>query len=309
MRSAMSEQHREPDHPERGAGIAAVVLAVTGFSWGFIIVKVIGLPPPVLAFWRLLIGATVLLGVAWMMRVPLPARTPALLFSGLTFAAHQLLFVTATNATSVAIVTLVAASQPLLVGLVSHRIVGERVAPSLLGYALLAVAGVAVVVHANFGHASQSLLGDALAVLNLFAFTAYFLAAKRARSDGAPALTFTGGVLCIACALVLPFMLWWGPEAPNVRQTGLLAFLALGSGNGHLLINWAHPRVSAAFASLILAAVPILSSVWAHLVLDEPYTWRHVVGMLLVLAAIEGGRRVESRAGKLDPREAQVIVE
>ena len=36
--------------------------------------------------------------------------------------------------------------------------------------------------------------------------------------------------------------------------------------------------------------MPVLSSVWAYLVLDEAFTWRHGVGMALVICAIELGR-------------------
>ena len=32
---------------------------------------------------------------------------------------------------------------------------------------------------------------------------------------------------------------------------------------------------------------PLLAGLWAHLVLGEPYTWRHVVGMVIVAAAID----------------------
>jgi drug/metabolite transporter (DMT)-like permease len=83
---------------------------------------------------------------------------------------------------------------------------------------------------------------------------------------------------------------------PGTRDLLLLCVLALGSGNGHLLVNWAHDRVSATVASLILLIVPLLASLWAHLVHDEPFGLRHVLGIVLVMAAIEGGRRAQQRA-------------
>jgi drug/metabolite transporter (DMT)-like permease len=61
-----------------------------------------------------------------------------------------------------------------------------------------------------------------------------------------------------------------------------------------LLLNWAHRRVSAALAALLLSAVPLLASLWAHLSFGEPYGMRHLVGMLIVAPAIEGGRRAEA---------------
>lgn len=277
------------------SGLAANAAAAFGFSWGFILVKLVGMPSPVLGFWRLCIGAAGLTATALLLRANWPARRLPVLIAGVFFGAHQLLFITATQLTSVAIVTLVGAAAPLLVALASQRLVGEAVPRALFAYAALALVGVGIVVHANAGDASRSVLGDALAVLNLFVFVGYFLTAKKARQGGVPTLTFTAGMLWVALAVVSPVLALVDFATPDGRQFGLLAVLALGSGNGHLLINWAHNRISAALSSLLLAAVPLLSSVWAHLVLDEPYTWQHVAGMLVFVVALEGGRRAQLR--------------
>jgi drug/metabolite transporter (DMT)-like permease len=277
------------------AGLIAVVLALAGFSWGFILVKLIGMPAPLVAFWRLLVGASVLTAVAVAWRVPWPRGRRDVFLAGLAFGCHQLLFITAVQETSVAMVTLLSATQPLLVAVVSNRSVGERVPRALFGYATLALAGVGAVVVASLDDGVRSWHGDLLAVANVLAVTSYFLLAKRARLSGAPTLTFTASFLIIALAPVSIGLGFVDFAVPGGQQWVYLLLLALGSGNCHLLLNWAHPRVSAALASLILAALPLLSSVWAYLVLGEPYTWRHALGMMLVVAAIEGGRRVEMR--------------
>lgn len=289
--------------PGNAGGLVALLVAVTGFSWGFVIVKALPLAPAALAFWRLLLAAGVLSVVALVLRVPWPRHPGAVVAAGIAFGAHQLLYIGATKATSIAIVTLLGALQPLLVSLVSRRVVGERVPRALRLCALLAVAGVAVVVQANLGDDSRSLTGDLLACANVVAFTAYFLFAKRAREQGARTLTLTAASFVAALLVATPAMLveqWVGTPAeggflPSAAVFAGVAFLALVPGSGHLLVNWAHPRVSAALASLVLASIPLLSSVWAHFVFGEPYGVRHVVGMLLVMAAIEGGRRAERR--------------
>lgn len=279
-----------------GAGLAAVVLATTMFSWGFILVKALHLPAAALSFYRLAIGATALSAAALVLRVPWPRHFGPLLGAGLAFGCHQLLFVAATQLTSIVIVTLVGAMQPLLVAVVSRRTVGERVPPRLFAYALVAVAGVGVVLQANLHAQSRSLAGDLLACANVVAFTTYFLFAKRARVAGAPTLTFTASFMAIALVVITPVMLLVAPVAPNGRQAGLLALLALGPGNGHLLLNWAHPHTSAALSSLVLAVLPLLASTWAHLVFGEPLTWRHLLGIGLVAVAVDAGRRAERRS-------------
>ena len=281
---------------QAGAGVAAVVIATVGFSTGFPIVKAVELPAAAIGAWRLGIAVVVLGIAALLLRAPLPKRPGPVVAAGLAFALHQVIFIEATKLTAIAIVTLVAAMQPLLVGLVSRRTVGEVVPRALVGWALVAITGVAVVAAATWGDESRNLLGDLLAVVNLAAFTAYFLAAKRARGTGAPTLTFTLGFLAVAFLAVLPFALLGEAVVPTrAIDASLLLVLALLPGNGHLLITWAHERVSAALSSLILAGIPVLASIWGHLFFDEPFGLAHVVGIALVVCAIEGGRRVEVR--------------
>jgi drug/metabolite transporter (DMT)-like permease len=223
--------------------------------------------------------------------------------AGVCFGLHQLVYVPAAILTSIAIVTAVAALQPLLVAVLSRRVVGERVPPALGLWSVLAVLAVFLVMSGSWDDQSRSLAGDLLSGLNLCVFTGYFLLAKRARDQGTPTLTLTLLVAVIALLVVTTFSVAAAPfsavaalELPRFGwQWLLLALLAVGPANGHLLLNWAHPRVTAAFASLVLSSVPLLSSIWAHLVFGEPYGARHVAGMLLAACAIEGGRRAEQR--------------
>jgi len=293
---------------DRG-GVGAVVAALLVFSWGFPLVKLLPLPAATLTTWRLVIGAAVLLAVAAVRRTAWPRHAVPVVVTGLAFGVHQLLFAAATQRTTIATVTLASALQPMLVAMVSRRTVGEAVPRALIGWSVCAVAGIAIVVQATLGDGARSLTGDLLAVANLFAYTGYFLASKWGREDGAPTLTFTACVFVVALAVTTPVMLLGGQAAPTSgAQWAVIALLALGPGNGHLLVNWAHPRVSAALSSLVLAALPLLSSVWAALLFDEPYTLRHVAGMLLVLAAVEGGRRAERRGRAAAARDDQAAI-
>jgi drug/metabolite transporter (DMT)-like permease len=75
-----------------------------------------------------------------------------------------------------------------------------------------------------------------------------------------------------------------------------VAILALGPGNGHLLVNWAHRRISAALAALILSVLPALAALWAYLFLHEAFGWSHLLGLALVIVSVEIGRRIDQRA-------------
>jgi drug/metabolite transporter (DMT)-like permease len=281
----------------RAAGLSAMVVAAGAFSWGFILVKAIGLPPSVLSLWRVGLGALGLTLTALVLRVPWPRQWQSMLGAGLTFGVHQLLFIAASQRTSIAIVTLITATQPLLVAMVSRKVIGERASPALFGCSLIALFGIALVLFANANDQSRSLSGDLLAVANAVAFTGYFLFAKRARVAGAPTLTFTASFLLLSLLVIAPAMLATTPLTaaviPNGKQSWLLVLLAFGPGNGHLLVNWAHSRVSAAFGSLALLGVPLFATIWAHLIFGEPLGVWHVLGIAVVLAAVEAGRRFE----------------
>lgn len=287
------------------SGAGALILAAFLFSWGFIFVKAVALPTATTGFWRLAIGAVTLAGVALIRRTPWPRCFAPVLGAGICFGFHQLLYVRASQTTSIAIVTLVGALQPLLVAMVSRRLIGERVPRAMLFWSVISVLSVCLVVYANLNDRSRSLEGDLLSLVNLVVFTAYFLFTKRARELGAPTLTLTASVAAIALVVVLPM---WLASEPRVAEAGwqwlLLIVLALGPGNGHLLMNWAHRRVSAAFSSLTLSLVPLLASAWAYWLFQEPYAWTHAAGMLLAACAVEGARRVErgSRAANTPAR-------
>jgi len=295
-RGAMSSSAASDERP--GRGVAAVGVAATGFSFGFILVKLVGLPGPVLASARLLVGGVAIVVAALVTRRPRPVGWGPVLAAGFFFGLHQLLYVAATQLTSIAIVTLLGALMPMGVALVSRRAIGEPVPASYAIWSGMAVLGVALVVLANAADESHSVLGDGLAVVNVAAFLGYLLSAKRARQEGTDTLSLTAGMLSVALLVVLPGLFFVEPTAPAPWQWGYIALLALGPGNGHILVNWAHARTSAALTSLVLSAVPLMASLWAHLVFDEPYGWPHWVGALLVAGAVEGGRRAEARQGR-----------
>src|SRR5262249_45949262 len=106
----------------------------------------------------------------------------ASLIGGGLFAIHQVLFFTSLKLTTVADVSLIGALQPALVLMVAGRWFGEPVTRAAIAWSLVAVGGTALVVLGASGMPGWSLLGDVVAVANLFAFTAYFLASKRIRA-------------------------------------------------------------------------------------------------------------------------------
>jgi drug/metabolite transporter (DMT)-like permease len=279
---------------QQGEGIAALVVATFGWSWAAIIIKLVPLSAGAVAAWRLLLGAAFLAVVAVVIRAPWPEKRRGMVEAGVAFGVHQLLFIAAVQETSIAVVTLLLATQPLVVSMLSQRVLGERVPAAQRACALLAAIGVGIVVHAGSSDGSSSLWGNLLAALNMISVVVYLFVAKRARLAGAPALTFTAGSMAAALVVVAPSLALaprWAPD--SVGSMLLLALLALGPGNGHLLLNWALPRLSATLTSVVISSIPVWAAVWAHWLLGEPLGWQHVAGIALVIFATELGRRIE----------------
>lgn len=277
-------------------GLSAMLCAAFVFSWGPVLVKAVALPAPTVLFWRLLLAALTLGLLLAVLRRPLPNSWKEQLLIGLSFGFHQWAFILAATYTSVAMVALMVGMQPLLVTLLSTRLTSERVTAPLLSWAALAVLGAGLLFMANRGNAAGSLFGDLMAVVNLLFYVGYFFVSKRARLSGSGALALTTVASAGAWILAVPGIFFVQQQLPPTGTSWLLLLaLALGAGNGHLLVNWAHTRISASLASMVISIVPFLAGLWAHWLFGEPYGVPHVLGASCVAIAVQGARRSAAR--------------
>jgi drug/metabolite transporter (DMT)-like permease len=272
--------------------LLAVATAVATWCCSNVVIKLTSVSGLVTSFYRLWIAILLLWTVA--------AFTPALrrgldaswrrasLVGGFLFGVHQVLFFNAVKMTSVVNVTIIGALQPAIVLIVAGRMFGEVATLAAIAWTLLALAGTVLVVTASAGAPSWSPLGDLVAVVNLFAFTTYFLYSKRIRSV-VSATQYVVGMTTIAGVVVLLACLATGQDlaSPAPGDWPIFFFLAIVSGTlGHFLTNWAHRHATAFVMSIMLLAVPVGSSTGAMLLLGEPLTAMHVVGGGIVLSAI-----------------------
>jgi drug/metabolite transporter (DMT)-like permease len=212
----------------------------------------------------------------------------ASVIGGVLFGVHQILYFTSLKLTSVVNVTLIGALQPALVLLLAGRLFGERVTARAVGWSVVALAGTMVVVLGSAHNAAWSLRGDLLAWVNLFAFTAYFLASKRFRAhvgawEYVIGLTTVAGFVMLTANLVTAQDL----STPTGWDLVLLVAIAVFPGTlGHVLANWAHAHVSAVVSSMILLAVPVVATGGAYAFLGERFTAVQAAGGTVVLVAI-----------------------
>lgn len=259
------------------------------FMWsaGNIIVRALDMPGVQIAFWRITLSATVYylflrLRGRRIMAAHMRASAPAAVAIALEIA----LFFVAIKHTTVANTTIIGALQPIVL-LATLSKFGERVTRFLIGVIALAISGVVLVVLGSSQVPIWSVWGDFLAVIALLFFSAYFFYAKKAR-ETVPAFEFQTAVWIIGSATLLPVALFdaGGLVAPTIDQwKGLIALFFL-PGTGHLLMNWAHPRIRLSTASMLTLLLPVLSVIGAAIFLDEPIQSLQIPGMALVLVAL-----------------------
>ena len=264
------------------------LLAATGgvFSWGIgiVLIKLTTSPFLIVAFWRHVFSIPIFLA-AWAIgrERSLPWRVAGV--GGLLFAVHQVAHFSALRYSTAAVVTIFFSLQPILVGAVSGRLTGEHTTVRFYAWAVLAVGGSAILVLASSGQPNASALGTMLAVLNLLAWTAYYLATKRARANVGTipwllVMLIVSGA-CVGVAALIsrqPFAV-----ATQTEWAYLVAVALIPGTIGHILVTWAHPRIHVAASSAVTLAVPIVAAAGAAVFVDEPFGRWHALGALVAI--------------------------
>ena len=242
-----------------------------------------------LAFHRLWVGALAMVVIYTLRGGRLRLRLLwTALPAGLAFAADIGLFFTAVKHTTVANATMISALQPALVLFVAGPLFGERVRPSDVGWTFVALVGVGIVVFGSSTTPSWSAFGDLLAVVCLFAWTAYFVFGKQARAR-LDAVEFVAAMSVVAFAAIAVVALGSGHDlsVPDGGTWAVILALGLGTGGiGHFLINWAHGHAPLVLTSLLTLLIPVVAMAGAAVFLGEEVVALQIVGAVVVLGAL-----------------------
>jgi drug/metabolite transporter (DMT)-like permease len=277
--------------PAFGDSLPLTAIVTTVVVWGLVspLIKSADVSGPALAFYRLAIGAVVLLATVRVTREPMRFESWRLqAISGVLFGANVTLFVLSVQLTTVANATLIGALQPAIVLVVAGRMFGETVTRREVACVAVAILGVAVVIVGSAGTPEWNLLGDFLAVLAVLTFTAYFLISKRVR-ETTGTLSYMTIVHVAAASVATPAVLADPAELVGIgpQDIAIVLFFALVSGTlGQMVINWTHRYVEASVSSLLLLGVPVVAAVAAWLMLDEPLGPIQIAGSVVTLAAM-----------------------
>ena len=291
---------------------AAVALAVVSVSFSSIFIVWSASDALTIAVYRLAMATAILAPFALARRDAALwriSRRDALLMLlvGAVLAAHFGLWVTSLKVQGVTVAssTILVTSHPLLVGVLSHFVLRERISSRAALGIVLGFSGVVAIALADLGVSGETLLGDVFAFLGGVGAGFYFLLGRRIRQRVA-LVDYAFVVYGSATAFLFVAAAIAGDLAPRGDlPRELLLFLGMAfipQIGGHTLYNGSLRWVPAPVVSLSLVGEPIGSSLLAWVLLSQVPSPAVGLGGALALAGIylaasaEGGgvRTVEA---------------
>jgi drug/metabolite transporter (DMT)-like permease len=282
QRSSTSLRQRDDIH------IIAAITAVAAWGIGPIFTKAMTVDTPAIVFYRMLIGAPMMIAMAYRTGGALTRdlmRKTAL--PGILFGLSFLSGFASVKMTSIANATLITTVQPILVLFVAPKLFGERIRARQLLYSAFSMAGVLLVVLAAASTSGAKLSGDLMALLNVVIWTVYFILSKKRRVAGVHSWSYLAAVFLWASFFILPFGVVASNDLGAMESLDWVYVVAMAIGPGlvgHGLMTWAQSHVDVTLASLLGLMSPVISTVAAWFVFGESLTPWQIVGAAVVLS-------------------------
>jgi drug/metabolite transporter (DMT)-like permease len=282
QRSSTSLRQRDDIH------VIAAITAVAAWGIGPIFTKAMTVDTPAIVFYRMLIGAPMMIAMAYRTGGALTRdlmRKTAL--PGILFGLSFLSGFASVKMTSIANATLITTVQPILVLFVAPKLFGERIRARQLLYSAFSMAGVLLVVLAAASTSGAKLSGDLMALLNVVIWTVYFILSKKRRVAGIHSWSYLAAVFLWASFFILPFGVVASNDLGAMESLDWVYVVAMAIGPGlvgHGLMTWAQSHVDVTLASLLGLMSPVISTVAAWFVFGESLTPWQIVGAAVVLS-------------------------
>ncbi|MFG3438876.1 DMT family transporter [Nonomuraea sp. NPDC047897] len=284
----------------RGTRLALVAAGVTVVLWAsaFVSIRSAGsaYSPGALALGRLLAGAVVLAAISLVRREGWPPRAawPGIAWSGvLWFGLYMVALNWAEREVDAGTAAMVVNIGPILIALLSSRLLGEGLPRPLLAGMAVSFAGAAVVGLSMSGAGHASVLGVLLCVLAAAGYAAGVVAQKPALRHASALQVTTFGCLAGAVAC-LPFAGVLVSEAARAPLAATANMIYLGVFPTALAFTtWAYAlaRTTAGRMGATTYVVPALVVPMSWLALDEVPGPLTLAGGALCLAGVAVSRR------------------
>ncbi|MCK9987819.1 MAG: hypothetical protein AzoDbin1_04291 [Azoarcus sp.] len=285
--------------PPRWMPFVVLGIGLMAVSFGAIFARFAqaeGVPSLAVACWRLGLAALVVTPIAlWQSGHALARlnRRQGLLAlaAGFFLALHFGTWITSLEYTSVASSTALVTTNPLWIGLASFVLFRERPSRMMLGGIALSFGGSLLIFWSdsqNAGAGANPMLGNLLALVGSWCFSAYLLIGRRLRA-GLPLPAYVWLAYGVAALLLVVASGSSGSPLSGFSVTAwaVLAGMALGPQLlGHTAYNWSLRHVSATFVAVVTLGEPVASAAMAFIVFGEGFAPLQFGGFALLLAGI-----------------------
>jgi drug/metabolite transporter (DMT)-like permease len=272
-----------------------LVAGAVMISFSAVFVKLVDVSPATSAFYRMLFGGLILLGIVLWRRERIVFRTKgfamlclvSVFFAlDLTFWHRSILYV------GPGLATLLANFQVFVLAAVGVFVLRERLTWFQIVSIPLAILGLVLLVGVDWSSFSADYRwGVILGLLTACCYAGYILALRRARiANTADSSFIMLMVVSLLCAAMLAIAMW--PEQasftiPNWRNAGwLIAYGVFGQVLGWVLISNSISKVRASQVGLVLLLQPVCAFIWDVLFFSRRFTTVELIGAALAVAAI-----------------------
>jgi len=276
--------------PRLAALIGAMCIAFSGIFYRYADVS-----PETATTFRCLYGLPILGLAGWLEHRrygALPSRTVWLaIIAGVFFAGDLLAWHHAVDQVGAGLATVLGNLQVIVVALVAWLVFSERPPRSVL-LGLPVVLGGVVLISGVLGgpaYGENPALGAVLGIITAISYAGYLLVIRRGSYDlrrpAGPVAISTASTAIVAAIVGVTFGgLDPVPSWPN--HGWLIAVGITSQSIGYLIISISLPRLPAALTSIILLAQPVVTVVFARVLLDEEPSIAQLLGVALVIGGI-----------------------
>jgi drug/metabolite transporter (DMT)-like permease len=287
----------------RTLGVLAIVGLVVAFSLSSTLVKRAESPGVLVAFWRML-GVSIIWNlVLWSTgrRITL-ADVRKVFVPGVFFGLNLAVFFAGATHNSVANAALIGSLAPFLIVPAGAFFFREYIHPRALLFALVAFAGVALVLLSAPPLGDASLEGNVFGAIAMLLLVAYVVSTKHFRKD-MDVTTFMATICPIAAVAVLPLALLHG-DMFSMSGTGWTYTLILTLTSGVMaqgLVVYAQQTIQIGTIGIAQVAQPALAVVWSFLMLGEIVNHWQLAGIATVMCGLMAFVLLNQRGAALKP--------
>lgn len=272
------------------AGMLAGSVAVVAWGLGPLFVRAMGVSTATTVAYRFLFAVPVMHLMAWLFggsvtwRVMKAAAVP-----GVLFAMSIMVGFASVQRTSVSNSTLISNLMPVAVVIIARFVMHQTVDIRQFAAVGVALVGVLIVVVGAGSSGDAAFSGDALAVVNVVVWTAFFLRMKNLRDGGAHSWSLLAAVTTVAAVVAVPPCLLVSNDLGSMHTSSwvyLIAMVLLPGVVGHGLMTWASGHLPVTVSSLLTLGSPVVSAIGAWVWLHQSMTGWQCLGSAIVLAAL-----------------------